>query len=142
MRWVIGAWRGSAAAKAAEISGIEDLQDVMNKKRIRWAASVYARHLPQLREIAQPILEEAFGTHSVEWQWMDEPVPMDQRLEIEEVEWCESKVDGYSDGSRVRGVVAGANSMEAEYLGQYATVMDAEMLGIAISLEAGHTTIA
>lgn len=100
MRWVIGAWRGSAAAKAAEISGIEDLQDVMNKKRIRWAASVYARHLPQLREIAQPILEEAFGTHSVEWQWMDEPVPMDQRLEIEEVEWCESKVDGYSDGSR------------------------------------------
>jgi len=30
----------------------------MANKRVRWAASVYGRHLPELREIAVPILYE------------------------------------------------------------------------------------
>ena len=37
---------------------------------------------------------------------------------------------------------AGANTVGAEYRGNYAMVMDAEMLGIAMSLEQGHGTVA
>lgn len=39
----------------------------------------------------------------------------------------------YSDGSRPSEAAAGAttNCNQAEYLGRYATVMDAELLGIA-----------
>lgn len=44
--WVLGAWRGSATSKVEELSGVEDLQGTMRKRRIRWAVSVYARHLP------------------------------------------------------------------------------------------------
>ena len=40
------------------------------------------------------------------------------------------------------GAAAGATTQSAEYLGQYATVMDAEMLGIAISLETHRFAIA
>lgn len=42
----------------------------------------------------------------------------------------------------MRKAAAGANTVTAEYLGQYATVMDAEMLGITMSFEAGHVTVA
>ena len=63
---------------------------------------------------------------------MAEPLPLKQRCEIEEVEWQEGAVDEYSDGSSVRGAVAAANTASAEYLRKYATVMDAEMLGIDI----------
>ena len=73
---------------------------------------------------------------------MMKPVPLRQRRVIEVVETDEEVVDEYSDGSRVRGVAAGANTTSSEYLGRYAMVMDAEMLGIAISLEQGHETVA
>lgn len=32
------------------LSGVFNLADVMRNKRIRWAVSVYGRHLPELRE--------------------------------------------------------------------------------------------
>lgn len=32
--------------------------------------------------------------------------------------------------------------MVTEYLGEYATVMDAEMLGVALSFEQGYATVA
>ena len=37
---------------------------------------------------------------------------------------------------------AGATTQEAEYLGRYATVMDTEMLAIALAFEAGQNRIA
>ena len=48
------------------IVGIEELEEAMRKKRIRWAASVYAReaHLqgvPALRREAEEILREFIG---------------------------------------------------------------------------------
>ena len=47
-RWVIGAWSGSNAEKVAYLSGCEEIQALFEKKKIRWAASVYARNLPAL----------------------------------------------------------------------------------------------
>ena len=47
-RWVIGAWAGSNALKVESISGIDDLDEWFRKRKIRWAASVYGRHLPAL----------------------------------------------------------------------------------------------
>lgn len=65
-RWVIGAWRGSSARKVSELSGVDEVADIFWKKRIRWAASVYGRRLPVLRERAQEILEEAYYTHDAQ----------------------------------------------------------------------------
>ena len=48
-RWVIGAWRGSNKQRVEEISGIMQPEELMRNKKIRWAGSVYARHLPDLR---------------------------------------------------------------------------------------------
>ena len=57
-RWVVGAYAGSNGVKVEELTGISGLARMMMCKRIRWAASVYARHMPELREIAEPILRE------------------------------------------------------------------------------------
>ena len=76
---------------------------------------------------------------------MTEAPTLDSRKEIRVQEWLgESEALGveYSDGSRIDGAAAGATTTEAEYLGRYATVMDAEMLGIALSLEAHNFTVA
>jgi len=57
-RWVVGAYRGSRADKVQALCGVSDSGDIMATKRIRWAASVYGRHIPELREIVEPILRE------------------------------------------------------------------------------------
>ena len=57
-RWVIGAYRGSNKRKVEELAGITEIGRLMLCKRIRWAASVYGRHLPELREVAEPIVRE------------------------------------------------------------------------------------
>ena len=41
----------------------------MRNKRYRLAASVYGRDLPELREIAEPILRQ-IGGEDTEWCWM------------------------------------------------------------------------
>lgn len=61
---------------------------------------------------------------------------LDRRKEVKVQEWPgEKEALGvvYSDGSRIDGAAAGATTAEAKYLGRYATVMDAEMLGIALT---------
>lgn len=44
-RWVVGTWRGSNAERAEVLGGIDELEGPMHRKRIRWAATVYARDL-------------------------------------------------------------------------------------------------
>jgi len=56
-RWVVGAYRGSNVTKVEGLAGISDLHIMMQNKQIRWAASVYGRHLPELREKAEQILQ-------------------------------------------------------------------------------------
>jgi len=54
----VGAHKGSRADKVQELCGLNEVGVVMRNKRYRWAASVYGRHLPELWEIAEPILQE------------------------------------------------------------------------------------
>ena len=55
-RWVPGAWRGgSSRERVAELAGIEELETQVLVKKLRWAASVYARDLPILRKRAEKI---------------------------------------------------------------------------------------
>ena len=48
---------------------------------------------------------------------------------------------GYKDGSRMEGVAAAATAEKAIFLGTLATVMDAEVLGIAGAWEEGYTVV-
>jgi len=41
--------------KVEELTGIAEIGRLMQNKRVRWAASVYVRHMPELREVAKPI---------------------------------------------------------------------------------------
>jgi len=69
-RWVVGAYPGSRADKVQALVGLNDIGIIMSNKRTRWAASVYARHIPELRTIAEPILRAAIG-EEVESRWME-----------------------------------------------------------------------
>jgi len=60
-RWTISAYPGSRKDKVQALVGLEGIECIMRNKRIRWAASVYGRHLPELRKVAEPILQEALG---------------------------------------------------------------------------------
>ena len=48
---------------------------------------------------------------------------------------------GWGDGNRLDGRTAAATITSGEYLGRYATVMDAEMLAVALGWELGDTLI-
>ena len=78
-RWVVGAWRGSNAQKIESLSGIDDLDEWFGKRRIRWAASVYGRHLPELRPIAEKILQQRYEGHNVQFRWMEHQLDMAER---------------------------------------------------------------
>jgi len=136
-RWVVGAYPGSRADKVQALVGLQDIGVIMLNKRIRWAASVYARHMPELRAIAEPILRKAVG-EEVELRWM-EGVSREKRLiQIEELE--EERVEEWSDGSRIEGKAAGGTRREGLYLGEWATVADAEEVGVMLSWE-GHDIV-
>lgn len=149
-RWVIGAWVGSSVLKVEAQSGIEDLTEFFKKKKIRWAASVYGRHLPilGLRDTAQTILTQAYiwdSQHPVlQWNWMTEfeTCPLTDRKEVMVREWHQDQTEEYRDRSRVEEAAAGATTRETGYLGKHATVMDAEILGISLALESGRRNIA
>jgi len=49
---------------------------------------------------------------------------------------------GYTDGSRMEGAAAAATAEGGIWLGELATVMDAEVLGIAGAWEEGYQTVA
>jgi len=131
-RWVVGAYAGSNGRKVAELTGIGELGQVMIRKRIRWAASVYGRNIPALREIAEPIIRD-YTEEDAELRWMGGCARGERRVRIEELD--EGKVEEWSDGSRMEDRAAAATTTRAEYLGGVATVADAEELGVSLAWE-------
>ena len=141
-RWIIGAWSGSNAARVEALSGVDDLDEIFRKRKIRWAASVYGRYLPALRDIADRILSHRYEGYNVQFNWMEEQVRMSDCKDFTVEEYTEKRVDEYSDGSRMNEAAAAATARQAMYLGLHATMMDAEMAGVLLALKGGHSCIA
>jgi len=68
--WMVGAYPESRADKVHALVGLNDVGVIMQNQRVRWAASVYARHLPELWEIAKPILRGVLGDE-VKLRWIE-----------------------------------------------------------------------
>ena len=65
----MGSWSiQSDRMKVEELTGIAEVGRLMLCERIRWAASVYGRHLPELRKVAEPIVRE-WIEEDVDLQW-------------------------------------------------------------------------
>jgi len=132
-RWTVGAYPGSRTDKVQALVGLNDVGVIMRNKRIRWAASVYARHLPELRAIAEPILREVLE-EDVELRWMQSAEPVrDRGVEVRELD--ENEVEEWRDGSRIEVEAAGATRRKGGYLGEWATVADAEEMGVLLAWE-------
>jgi len=131
-RWTVGAYPGSRADKVQALVGLQEIGVIMRNKRIRWAASVYARHVPELRAIAEPILREALE-EDTELRWMQGTSKESIGIEVREL--AEQEVEEWSDGSRIDGRAAGATRREGWYLGEWATVADAEEIGVLLAWE-------
>ena len=114
-RWTVGAYPGSRADKVQALVGLHDVGVVMMNKRIRWAASVYARKVPELRVIAEPILKEAIG-EEVELRWVVGVSNEERQVQVEELEV--ERVEEWSDGSRADGRAAGATRQKGLYLSE------------------------
>jgi len=52
------AYKGSNTNKVGELCKIAELAGLIESKRVRWVASVYGRHLPELLEVAEKIIRE------------------------------------------------------------------------------------
>ena len=131
-RWTAGAYPGSRADKVQALVGLQELGVIMRNKRTRWAASVYARHVPELRIVAEPILRETVG-EDTELRWMQGILQAEVNMEVREL--AEQEVEEWSDGSRVEGKAAGATRGGGWYLGEWATVADAEEIGVLLAWE-------
>lgn len=103
---------------------------------------VCARDLPILRPVAEELLAEVPDTEDIILQWPETPPIRSRRHEVVEKELALEEVQEFSDGSRRDGAAAAANRREATYFGKYATVMDAELLGICLCWEKGQKTVA
>ena len=90
----------------------------------------------------EKILEEEYAGFNVEWRWLEEVMPLSGRKEIKVSEWVEEATQQYTDASQLQVAAAAATEDSAYYLGEHATIMDAELMGITIALEEGHTKIA
>jgi len=75
---------------------------------------------------------EAIGEEG-ELRWMEKVGSEKRLIEVEEL--AEERVEEWSDGSRIGGRAAGANREEGLYLGEWATVADAEEVGVMLSWE-------
>ena len=128
-RWVVGGYPGSRKDKIHALVGLEGIGTIMRNKKIRWAASVYARNLPELRKIAEPILEEVLGDDT-ELKWMKGRAKSRAQVEVKEL--LETEVEEWTDGSRREGRAAGATRTKGKYLGEWATVADAEEMGVLL----------
>ena len=127
-RWTLGAYPGSRKDKVQALIGLDGLDTIMRNKRIRWAASVYARHLPELREVAELILRDVLE-EDTEMRWMrGTDRSREVRLEVREL--AEEEVEEWTDGSRMDDRAAGATREKGLYLGEWATVADAEEAGV------------
>jgi len=131
-RWVVGAYTGSRGTKVEELTGISDLARMMMCKRIRWAASVYGRNMPELREIAEPILREWLEEDTV-LRWLEGNTNGRREVKAEELDG--ERVQEWTDGSYMEGRAAAATRSRATYLGTMATIADAEELGVSMAWE-------
>ena len=141
-RWVIGAWRGSSDLKVEALSGIDNPDKWFRKRKIRWAALVYGRHLPALRYIAEKILRQRYEGCNIQFNWIEQQVRMADRMPFAIQDLDGDRVQEYSDGSRLDEAAAAATTKRAKYLGTYATVMDAEMTGVLLAIEDGDSCVA
>ena len=124
-RWAVGA---SSGERVEALTGIDQLQRQMLVKRVRWAASVYGRHIPILRKSVEGILKKHLDQDGLTWRWMK-----GGKERIGGVTVVEGHERGeFSDGSSRYGHTAAATTTRGFYLGQVATVLDAEMLGVAM----------
>ena len=137
-RWVAMGYQGSNEDKIEDITGISKLEVLVHRKRVRWAASVYARNETELRPRAERILrEELGGEEDVVLKWIEgRGAPPNRGTGSPQ-----ARRVGYTDGSRMGGVAAAATAENAIFLGTLATVMDAEVLGIAGAWEEGYTVV-
>ena len=138
-RWTVGAYPGSRKDKVQALVGLEGIEEIMRNKRIRWAGSVYARHMPELRAIAEPILKEAIGEEA-EMRWM-EGEKRERKAEVQIRELVVEEVDEWTDGSRIEGRAAGGTREKGIYLGEWATVADAEAAGVMLAWESGNDVV-
>ena len=107
----MGAYRGSRGDKVQGLCGLSDVAVVMRNKRIRWASSVYARYLPELREIAlREVLED-----DVEMMWIQGADR--ERGTVRVAPLDKGKVEEWSDGSRAEERAVGATRTRGLYLG-------------------------
>jgi len=96
---------------------------------VRWAASVDGRRLPELREVAEPILRE-IGDEDTEWRWLPGGVVGQARVEIKQLR--PEDVEEWTDGSRSEERAAGSTQTRGLYLGSLATVAAA---GVVLAWE-------
>jgi len=85
--------------------------------------------MPELREIAEPILSAI--TEGSELRWMEGVKSEDCQIQIEEP--VEEEVEEWFDGSMIEGKAAGATRRKGLYLGEWATVADAEKAGVMLA---------
>ena len=138
-RFITGGWRGSSRERLADIAGIAELREAMKRQRIRWAASIYERGVEELKEVAEKILKRYLEEDTV-LRWPEGSGERVRQLEV--VEPAEITEGGaYTDGSRIGGHTAAATITQAIFLARYATVMDAELLAIAMGWEIGDAAI-
>ena len=140
-RWVIGAWQGSNAQKVQALSGIDNLDEWFRKRKIRWAASMYGRHLPEMRLVAEKILQQRYEEHNVQFRWMKRQLDMAEQKPFTIRESNLEVVEEYFDVSRLDGAAAAAISRLAECSGMHAMVTDTEMVGVLLALEDGSRWI-
>ena len=106
----------------------------MERKRIRWAASIYNLGVTELRGVAERILRSSGIEGNTVFRW---PVGTRDRLQHLEVVENTPERGVYTDGSRLDGRTAAATITSPTFVGRYATVMDAEMLAIAMGWQLG-----
>ena len=100
--------------------------------------SVYRRNLPELKEVGEEILREGLG-EEIELRWMTKSHKRERGVKASEFD--EGRVEEYSDGSKLEGVAASVTRTHGVCLGELGTVMDAEMLGIALAWENGKRVV-
>jgi len=95
----------------------------MRNKRARWAASVYGRHLPELRCKAEKILKQELGEETL-LRWMS-GVRVGAEVRVEELDADSAKE--WTDGSRIDGrATRVTRRRKGVYLGTMVAAADAE----------------
>ena len=71
---------------------------------------MYGRHLPELRPIAEKILQQRYEGHNVQFRWMEHQLDMGERKPFVIRDLDLQAVEEYSDGSRLDGAAVAATS--------------------------------